>query len=95
VTHASASRLGDVVDPLTPAAAPGRPRLWRRVWSHVVWTWGFLNVAAGLAVEALWKRRWKLAGLAALYAIGRSCQYLPEAAQPLCELLVRALGSVP
>lgn len=42
----------------------------------------------------LWARRRKLACVAGVYFVGRSCPWWPEWAQPLCELLTKLLGAL-
>lgn len=45
--------------------------------------------------RVLWRRRWKIAGVVLVYALGRSCPFWPEWAQPFCELLMRLARAFP
>lgn len=47
------------------------------------------------AWRAVWARRWKLLGVAAVYVLGRSCPLWPAWATPACELLHRLARAFP
>lgn len=43
----------------------------------------------------VWERRWKLAATFAAYALARSCEYAPDWAQPVCEVLAQLARVLP
>jgi hypothetical protein len=73
------------VEPLAPAVAQSLPRRWAQAALSQVRP----------AAAFVWARRWNLLGVAAVYALGRSCQFLAQPFQPLCELLARMARALP